>query len=116
MLEGKFQSFYDGRVSKSIADSLISYGIPFINKSEKDGKMIVVADGDIATNQVSPQQGPMPMVYNFFMRHTFAYKDFQYTLVKSDLDDIEKICVVFFWWEYLGRKTKWRKTSNPEWS
>lgn len=90
LLEGKFQSFYDGRVSKSIADSFTSYGIPFINKSEKDGKMIVVADGDIATNQVSQQDGPMPMGYNFFTRHTFANKDFflnslEYLVNPSDI-------------------------------
>src|SRR4029079_14969565 len=55
LLEGKFQSFYTGRVSKTIADSLSSYGIPFLNKAEQDGKMIVVADGDIATNEISQQ-------------------------------------------------------------
>jgi gliding-associated putative ABC transporter substrate-binding component GldG len=90
LLEGKFQSFYEGRISKSIADSLSSYGIPFLNKSEKDGKMIVVADGDIATNQVSQQDGPMPMGYNFFTRHTFANKDFflnslEYLVNPSDI-------------------------------
>ncbi|HET6768562.1 MAG TPA: gliding motility-associated ABC transporter substrate-binding protein GldG, partial [Chitinophagaceae bacterium] len=90
LLEGKFQSFYDGRVSKSIADSLTSYGMPFINRSGNDGKMIVVADGDIATNQVSPQEGPMPMGYNFFTRHTFANKDFflnslEYLVNPSDI-------------------------------
>src|SRR5262249_51835979 len=41
-----------------------------------DTKMIVVADGDIAINQVSPQYGPLPMGYNFYTRHTFANKDF----------------------------------------
>ena len=90
LLEGKFQSFYDGRVSKSIADSFAAYGMPFINRSEKDGKMIVVADGDIATNQVSPQDGPMPMGYNFFTRHTYANKDFflnslEYLVNPSDI-------------------------------
>ena len=90
LLEGKFQSFYEGRISKSIADSLTSYGVPFINKSEKEGKMIVVADGDIATNQVSQQDGPMPMGYNFFTRHTFANKDFflnslEYLVNPSDI-------------------------------
>jgi len=76
LLEGKFQSFYAGRVSKAIADSFNSYGVPFLNRSEQDGKMIIVADGDIATNEVSQQQGPMPMGYNFYTRHTFANKDF----------------------------------------
>jgi len=76
LLEGTFQSFYAGRVPKSIADSLNSYGVPFLNRSEQNGKMIIVADGDIATNEVSQQQGPMPMGSNFYTRHTFANKDF----------------------------------------
>ena len=90
LLEGKFQSFYNGRVSKTIADSLNSYGIPFINKAEQDGKMIVVADGDIATNEISQQQGPLPMGHNFYTGHTFANKDFflnsiEYLVNPSDI-------------------------------
>jgi len=76
LLEGKFNSLYTGRVPKSVADTLASYGVPFLNQSLVDGKMIVVGDGDIAMNQVSMQQGPMPMGYNYFTRHTFANKEF----------------------------------------
>ena len=76
LLEGEFQSLYAGRVSKKMADSLSSLGIPFLNKSIGDSKMIVVGDGDIAINQVSQQQGPMPMGYNYFTGHTFANKEF----------------------------------------
>jgi hypothetical protein len=52
--------------------------------------MIVVADGDIAMNQVSPQQGPMPMGYNYFTKYTFANKDFflnslEYLVNPSDI-------------------------------
>lgn len=90
LLEGKFQSFYAGRVSKTIADTLASYGVPFVNRAEQDGKMIIVADGDIAINEVSQQQGPVPMGYNFFTRHTFANKDFflnslEYLVNPSDI-------------------------------
>ncbi|HEX6848387.1 MAG TPA: gliding motility-associated ABC transporter substrate-binding protein GldG [Chitinophagaceae bacterium] len=90
LLEGKFQSFYTGRVSKAIADSMAAYGVPFISKSEKEGKMIVVADGDIATNQFSQQQGPLPMGYNLYTHHTFANKDFylnslEYLVNPSDI-------------------------------
>ena len=90
LLEGQFQSFYAGRVSKAIADSLSSYGVPFINKAELDGKMIVVADGDIAINEISQQQGPMPMGHNFYTGHTFANKDFflnsiEYLVNPSDI-------------------------------
>jgi len=90
LLEGEFQSLYTGRVSKTMADSLTSHGFPFINKSEKETKMIVVADGDLAINQVSPQDGPMPMGYNFFTHHTFGNKDFflnslEYLVNPSDI-------------------------------
>jgi ABC-2 type transport system permease protein len=76
LLEGQFQSLYTGRVSRSVADTLASYGVPFLNKSLTEGKMIVVADGDLALNAVSMRDGPMPMGYNYFTRHTFANKDF----------------------------------------
>lgn len=38
--------------------------------------MIIVADGDIAMNAVSMRDGPSPMGFNFYTRHTFANKDF----------------------------------------
>ena len=90
LLEGKFQSFYTGRVSKAIADSLNAYGVPFASRAEQDGKMIIVADGDIAINEVSQQQGPVAMGHNIYTRNTFANKDFflnslEYLLNPSDI-------------------------------
>jgi ABC-2 type transport system permease protein len=41
-----------------------------------DTKIVVVADGDIATNLISQQYGPLPMGYNFYTRYTFANKEF----------------------------------------
>jgi gliding-associated putative ABC transporter substrate-binding component GldG len=76
LLEGQFQSLYTGRIPRSVADTLASWGVPFLNKSLIEGKMIIVADGDLALNSVSMRDGPMPMGYNFFTQHTFANKDF----------------------------------------
>jgi gliding-associated putative ABC transporter substrate-binding component GldG len=75
LLEGNFRSLYTGRVPKAIADSLKTYNVPFKSVSEK-GKMIVVADGDIALNQFSEASGPLPMGANVFTRKTYANKDF----------------------------------------
>ena len=55
-----------------------------------DGKMIVVADGDIAMNQYSPTSGPLPMGTNVFTRYTYANKDFftnclEYLVNPSDI-------------------------------
>jgi len=76
LLEGKFHSLYASRISKTMADSLQALNVPFISSAEKPGKIIVVADGDIALNLVSPQYGPMPMGYNYYTRYTYANHDF----------------------------------------
>ncbi len=76
LLEGKFRSLYANRIPKSFADSMAAYNIPVRSVCDSETKMIVVADGDIAISQVSPQYGPMPMGYNFFTNYTFANKEF----------------------------------------
>jgi gliding-associated putative ABC transporter substrate-binding component GldG len=76
LLEGRFKSLYTGRVSRSIADTLNSIGMPFKAVAQAEGKMIIVSDGDIAVNQYSPSTGPLPMGMNLFTRYTFANKNF----------------------------------------
>lgn len=76
LLEGKFRSLYASRVSKQTADALQAMNVPFLPVAEAEGKMIVVADGDVALNQYSPQNGPMPMGYNFYTRFTYSNHDF----------------------------------------
>jgi gliding-associated putative ABC transporter substrate-binding component GldG len=76
LLEGNFRSLYTGRVPKAIADSFASVKMPVRTNSIDKGKMIVVADGDIAMNQYSPSTGPLPMGTNVFTRYTYANKDF----------------------------------------
>ena len=76
LLEGKFKSLYAGRIPSSMADTLQSYGIPLKSAGDGSSKMIVVADGDLAVNGMSPEYGPMPMGYNFYTNYTFANKEF----------------------------------------
>lgn len=76
LLEGKFRSLYTGRVPRAVADSLSAAGMPFQSSSAADNKMIIVADGDIATNQYSQFSGPLPMGKNLFTQYTYANKDF----------------------------------------
>lgn len=76
LLEGKFKSLYTGRIPKAFADSLSAMNIPVKNIGVDDGKMILVADGDIAMNQYSPTTGPLAMGTNVFTRYTYANKDF----------------------------------------
>lgn len=76
LLEGKFRSLYTGRVPRPLVDSFAAMRYPILYNNQSDNKMIVVADGDIAMNQFSQFDGPLPMGMNFFTRYTYANKDF----------------------------------------
>ncbi len=82
LLEGRFRSLYEGRVSKERADSLNARGTPFISRNAADNKMIIIADGDIALNDYSQQQQQiLPMGLNKYTigtnyEYQFANRDF----------------------------------------
>ena len=82
LLEGKFRSLYEGRVSKDKADTLNAKGTPFIGKSNSDNKMIIIADGDMALNDFSPQQQQiLPMGLNKYTVGT----NYEYQFANRDL-------------------------------
>jgi ABC-2 type transport system permease protein len=80
LLEGKFQSLYQNRLSQAMKDSIATYGGQFIQDGQKATKMIIVADGDIVLNGIANNQ-PIPMGMNQFAYGTqkefpFANRDF----------------------------------------
>jgi len=80
LLEGRFTSFFRGRISRTQRDSLAPAG-GFVERNETENKMIVVADGDIVLNDVSAKQGPLPMGMNLYTvgsqyEYQFANRDF----------------------------------------
>jgi len=80
LLEGKFTSLFKNRISAIQKDSLDSYGASFKDMSD-DNKIIVISDGDVVLNDISPKNGPLPMGMNFFNLNTqyeylFANRDF----------------------------------------
>ena len=80
LLEGKFISLYNNRVTKAQQDSLAQSG-GFKAASSEENKMIVVADGDMVLNDISNKQGPLPMGMNLFTMGTqyeyqFANREF----------------------------------------
>jgi gliding-associated putative ABC transporter substrate-binding component GldG len=77
LLEGKFNSFFNNRVSANLADSILrTTGKPYLNKAEKAGKQIVVADADIVTNEVSQTKGPLQMGLLGMENYRFANREF----------------------------------------
>jgi gliding-associated putative ABC transporter substrate-binding component GldG len=80
LLEGKFRSLFNNRLSQALNDSLQLYGFTFQQQSVNDGKIIVVADGDMVLNSAD-KNGPLPMGVNRYTAGTqyeyqFANKDF----------------------------------------
>ena len=93
LLEGKFRSLFENRVSKVQSDSLAAKGVPFIGRSAVENKMIIVADGDIALNDFSLQQQQiLPMGLNKYTLGTnyeyqFANRDFMLNCLEYLLND-----------------------------
>jgi len=80
LLEGKFTSLYRNRVTQAQHAELQRQSITFRPSSENN-KIIIVADGDIALNDVSAKQGPLPLGMNLFTlgsqyEYKFANRDF----------------------------------------
>ena len=81
LLEGNFTSLYRNRVSKEQLDNLAADGQVYQASTNEPNKMIVVSDGDIVLNDLSPSDGPLPMGLNFYTLNTqyeyqFANRDF----------------------------------------
>ena len=77
LLEGRFSSLFTNRLSRAMMDTLAGiYKQPFRAAPAQDNKMIVIADGDIASNVVTQKEGPLPMGYNQFTNYQYANKDF----------------------------------------
>ncbi len=98
LLEGKFTSLFQYQISQAFKDSLTTYGYPFVPKMEKDGKLIIVADGDLPLNSVT-KEGPLPMGLNPYTAGSqyefqFANKEFvqnclDYLINNSGLSEVK---------------------------
>ncbi len=81
LLEGKFQSLFNNRLSQAMNDSLQTYGATFLPQCIADNKIIVVSDGDMVLNSVVKGNQPIPMgmnpyTYGSQQEFAFANKDF----------------------------------------
>lgn len=81
LVEGNFESMYKNRV------------LPFKDPSYKEqgtreGKMIVIADGDVIKNQIDQNGVPRELGYDYFTSILFGNKDFILNSVNYLLDDV----------------------------
>ena len=79
LLEGKFHSVYENRV------------LPFkdstFKTSGKEGKMIVISDGDVIKNQLDKNFQPLELGYDKWTNNLYANKEFMMNCVNYLLDD-----------------------------
>ena len=76
LLEGKFTSLYKNRFAPPGADTT-GRGLP-----AKPSKVVVIADGDIARNDINPRNGqPQPLGMDPFTGYTFANETLLLNLV-----------------------------------
>ncbi|MDN3677788.1 gliding motility-associated ABC transporter substrate-binding protein GldG [Flavobacterium paronense] len=79
LLEGKFHSVYENRV------------LPFkdstFKTSGKEGKMIVISDGDVIRNQLDKNFQPLELGYDKWTNNLYANKEFMMNCVNYLLDD-----------------------------
>ncbi|MDE3251397.1 MAG: gliding motility-associated ABC transporter substrate-binding protein GldG [Bacteroidota bacterium] len=77
LLEGKFTSLFQNRISQAMMDSVKKYtGKPYLSTAGKPSKQIVVSDADIVTNAISKTAGPLPMGLIPFENYRFANREF----------------------------------------
>jgi gliding-associated putative ABC transporter substrate-binding component GldG len=77
LLEGRFTSLYANRLTNELKDTLSLFSSkPFLPAAAKEGKQIVVSDGDIVTNVVTESQGALPMGMQQYENYQFANKEF----------------------------------------
>jgi gliding-associated putative ABC transporter substrate-binding component GldG len=87
LLEGRFSSLYTNRMSQAMKDSLSAGGYSFTDRNREDNKMIVVADGDIALNFVTQNDGPLPMGMNPYTKYKYANGEFVMNAVEYLTDN-----------------------------
>ena len=86
LLEGYFTSLYKNQFTEDFQKLLATQQIPFKPKSINN-KMIVVADGDIASNDFDANNVPLALGYDKYSRQVFANKDFLLNCVEYLVDD-----------------------------
>lgn len=86
LMEGKFTSLYKNQFTSDLQKLLSIQNITFKPKSNFN-KMIVVADGDVASNSFDANGVPLALGYDKYSRKLFANKDFLLNCVEYLIDD-----------------------------
>lgn len=79
LLEGKFHSVFENRV--------LAFKDASFKNAEKEGKMIVISDGDVIKNQLDKNYQPLELGFDKWTNTLYANKEFMLNCVNYLLDD-----------------------------
>ena len=107
LLEGTFDSEYDGRVTNEMQNVLQRINQPYRAKSPEN-KMMVISDGDIIKNLINPRNNsPLPLGFNRWSGYTFANENFLINSIEYMLDDANLF-------EARGKEVKLRRLNTKK--
>jgi ABC-2 type transport system permease protein len=88
LVEGEFESFFKNKLTRDTRNMLNDIGADFKEQSTKPGKMIFIADGDLAKNLYNSQNDQIsPIGFNKWMNYTFkGNEDFINNAVEYMID------------------------------
>lgn len=89
LVEGVFPSLYENRITEEMENGLASIGQEFKTRSDDNGKMLFVSDGDLAANVISDIENERvyPLGYNRYDKRQYANKDFLVNAIEYMMDD-----------------------------
>lgn len=83
LLEGKFASLYENRITDEMHSVLQQLEMEFLKESPEQTRMAVIADGDLVKNLFNPENEEYrPLGFNPYERRTYDNKDFVVNLVE----------------------------------
>jgi ABC-2 type transport system permease protein len=86
LLEGRFSSLFENRISAATADTLARiYKQPYLSRGQQASKVIVCSDAEMFLNEVT-DRGPLPLGMDRDISFTFANKDFMQNCVAFLVD------------------------------
>jgi gliding-associated putative ABC transporter substrate-binding component GldG len=107
LLEGTFDSEYEGRVTSEMNAVLKQINQPFQAKSPET-KMLVVSDGDIIKNlTIQNNKKTLPLGFNKWSGYTFANENFLINSIEYMLDDANLFAA-------RGKEVKLRRLNNKK--
>ena len=86
LLEGNFTSLFKNQFTADLQKLLAVQNVQFQAKSNLN-KMIVIADGDIASNDLDAKGVPLALGYDKYTRQLFANKDFLLNCIEYLVDE-----------------------------